>query len=131
MYQQSSHKLLCFDCSVHTLPAAKILPGADADSSVMKVANGNGVPCREYGYQDNAVPQSGMFDAWNMQEMERLAAPPAPASVSDSGSSKCSDEAPVYRDSLDESELGEFLMDTFPGVDVMAVMDDIPELAAI
>ena len=97
----------------------------------MTAANGNSVvPCHDFGNnQDNATPQSGMFDAWNMQEMERLAAPSAPASVS--GSSECSDDSPIHHDSLDESELGEFLMDTFPGVDVMAVMDDIPELAAI
>lgn len=75
--------------------------------------------------------QGNMFDAWNMQEMERLATTTATASVSDSGSCECSDDVPLHHDSLEESELGEFLMDTFPGVDVMGVMDDMPELAAV
>jgi hypothetical protein len=111
---------------VHTLPAAKILPGADDDLSVMTVMNGNDVQ------DDVPPPQCNMLETWNMQEMERLATTtPPPASVSDSGSSECSDDVPLHHDSLDESELGEFLMDTFTGVDVMAAMDDMTELTAI
>ncbi|KAL3931588.1 MAG: hypothetical protein SGARI_004171 [Bacillariaceae sp.] len=112
-------------------PIACILPGADADSSVMTAVNGSNVS-RQDGYGNQETPPSGMYDVFTDQEMERLAAPPAPPSVSDSGSSECSDDnVPIHHDSLDESELGEFLMDTFPGDDVMAAMTDISELAAI
>ena len=50
-----------------------------------------------------------------------------PSTVSDGGSSECSGNGPLDH-AMDESELGEFLMDTFEGVDVMAVLDYMPEL---
>ncbi|KAL3923882.1 MAG: hypothetical protein SGILL_001392, partial [Bacillariaceae sp.] len=96
--------------------SAKILPGADANHDASSSTEADMMMNGDKG-------NYGMtMDEWNTYEAEKL------ASVSDSGSSSGGDEQPIHHE-MDDSALGEFLMDTFQGVD-MSVMDDI-ELAAI
>lgn len=140
---------------MHTLPAAKISPGADTDNFVKQ---------QHGGLCDNNNVSSHDADRENLMMMKMMNAPHEPiplvdeagwshpieqsstlldteygaSIISDSGSnsgcsSECSDEifqeqACVNDSPLEETDLGEFLMDTFEDVYVMDVMDDLPQL---
>jgi hypothetical protein len=130
---------------VHTLPAAKIPPGADVDDLL------------EHGDGDSPVDACHGDDRDNVMMMKMMNSPHEPipladqwqhhqcfehaaSSVSDSSSSCGSSHSETSDDFLadnrpaidhhfgEETDLGEFLMDTFDGVDVMAVMEDMASI---
>ncbi len=114
---------------VHSLPAAKIPPGAD-ESVVNNVSCDNCMMMTTTNSQNDHNPLFAVCE--NERCKSEVVQYPLDCiteyAPSDSGSSECSEDVTdfPFDHQCDESELRDFLLDTFEGVDVM---DDMPELS--
>jgi hypothetical protein len=142
---------------VHTLPAAKISPGADADNFVEQRHGECGtcdVSCHDADRENQMMMM--MMNAphepipledeveWFLQPQPLLDTVNDASVISDCNSnsgcnsecSDCSDEsvqelanASLNNPHNEETDLREFLMDTFEEVDVIDYIDDLPQQA--